>query len=100
VVIMLVALRVLLVLRTTDGDNGPPATAPETSTGATATSVPSDEPAAPTSPTQTEEPPPVPAPQSPTSLIGEITALIGALTGFVVAVTGLIRMLRTRQPEE
>jgi hypothetical protein len=29
-----------------------------------------------------------------------ITALIGALTGFVVAVTGLIRMLRTRQPEE
>jgi hypothetical protein len=34
------------------------------------------------------------------SLIGEITALIGALTGFVVAVTGLVRMLRTRQPEE
>ena len=53
VVIMLVALRVLLVLRTTDGDNGPPATAPETSTGATATSVPSDAPAVPTTPTQT-----------------------------------------------
>jgi hypothetical protein len=101
--IMVLAVGFLLVLTSTERDNGSPtptsatSTAPTASEAPTATTGPSSEPLDPTASAPTQQPPDVPVAQGRPSVLGEITALIGALTGFILAVTGLIQLLRSRR---